>query len=269
MTEHLAAPVTSGEVRRIVELGDTVWDLAVAVYGFCDGGIVERVAAASNLEDPNLIYVGQTLVFPPLPVEPAGPAAATPSLPPGAATWSTHTVVAGDTLWDILDTFYGYVDADLVWSYARWAGLPDPSDIAVGTVLTMPPVEVLTGAARTQPTACAGTTPPPPEATAPAASAEPPETPVEEAAPPVEDRAALPDGRGADGGAARACDAVRSVAVTAAGRGVGGHGQRLVAAVLPPWMAGLAGATTLSVGLLAVYRRLRRRQGRPERGRGG
>ena len=30
---------------------------------------------------------------------------------------------------------------------------------------------------------------------------------------------------------------------------------------MPPWLAEMAGATTLSVGLLAVYRRLRRRQG--------
>ena len=111
----------------------------MAVYGFCDGGIVERVAAASNLKDPDLIYVGQTLVFPPLPVEPR----VTPlrrrrcrlarRLGRRTRWWS------GNTVWDLLDTFYGYVDADLVWSYARWAGLPDPSDFAVGTVLTMPP----------------------------------------------------------------------------------------------------------------------------------
>ena len=37
-------------VRVVVASGDTVWDLAVAHYGFCDQSVVDLVAAASGLE---------------------------------------------------------------------------------------------------------------------------------------------------------------------------------------------------------------------------
>ena len=46
-----------------VKSGDTLWDIAQAVYG--DGSQYGRIAEASGISDPELIYPGQTLTIPP------------------------------------------------------------------------------------------------------------------------------------------------------------------------------------------------------------
>lgn len=161
-----AAPVMPAQVRVVVGPDDTVWDIAVAHYGFCDQSIVELVAAASGLADPNLIFVGQVLVLPPLPVAAAVPAApAPPVVSVDAATWSVHMIVVGDTLWDILEGHYGFVTGDLVWEVAVYNSIEDPSDIPVGTPVTLPPLTVLTGEA---PSTTAAPTPASPVDEAPA-----------------------------------------------------------------------------------------------------
>lgn len=73
---------------------------------------------------------------------PAAPAPAEPATPPAEAapaapTEGTHTVVAGDTLWDIAEAAYG--------DGAKWKLIADANpdvkarDLKVGTTLTIPP----------------------------------------------------------------------------------------------------------------------------------
>ena len=136
-----AAP--SGAASVTVKDGDTMWDLITAHYGRCDLELLALVASASGIADPNVIYTGQVLTLPALDSLPAQPDAqpAVPSVAAGEATWALHTIVAGDTLWDILEGHYGFVSADLVWSIAAYNGLEDPSDIPIGTVITLPPLD--------------------------------------------------------------------------------------------------------------------------------
>ena len=188
------------------------------------------------------------------------------------ATWAVHTVVYGDTFWDILTARYGSEPStDLMWAAAEYNQLEDPSDIPVGTQITLPPLAVLLG-----------------EQAAPA----PPVAPVPEAAPRSSRRQPVVE----DGSpvAAEPVVAAEASAVDSCGAGATAwtamlplpqrrwqrHCRRRPTvrlrcrcrrrrtsvpadegAPVPPWLAAMAGATTLSVGLLAVYRRLRRRQG--------
>ena len=135
-----AAP--SGAASVTVKDGDTMWDLITAHYGCCDRELLALVASASGIEDPNVIYTGQVLMLPALDSLPASRTLSRrPSVAAGEATWALHTIVAGDTLWDILEGHYGFVSADLVWSIAAYNGLEDPSDIPIGTVITLPPLD--------------------------------------------------------------------------------------------------------------------------------
>jgi nucleoid-associated protein YgaU len=257
-----------GTVRVTVQRGDTVWDLAVAQYGFCDATIVDLIATASGLSDPNLIFVGQVLVLPSVPsATPVAPPPDPPvvAVPRDAATWATHTIVYGDTTWDILKGFYGYVDGDLVWAVADYNQIENPSDIPVGTVITLPPLDALFGVAPTPPESTAPSTVPLVEAPSPAVdpaaplssddSAEPTvPPPVEEAPPasmPVEATAPVEPSPVSDQAPLPASDPSASAPAAHVDEGW---------TAAAPWFAGLAGATTLSVGLLGVYRRLRRRQ---------
>lgn len=51
---------------------------------------------------------------------------------------AVHQVVAGDTLWAIVESHYGYADGELVWRVAEANGLQDPSSIPIGTLITLP-----------------------------------------------------------------------------------------------------------------------------------
>lgn len=135
-TAGSAPATTAAVVERVVVDGDTVWALADEVYGHVDATVIEHVAKANGLADPSLILVGQHLVFPPLP-----PPVAPPVATGGGASWSVHTVVAGDTLWEVLEAHYGWVTGDLVWHVAEVNQLADPSQIAIGAVVTLPGLE--------------------------------------------------------------------------------------------------------------------------------
>lgn len=61
------APAQTGKVtitgaRYIIQSGDYLWKIATDAYG--DGYGWVRIAQANNLEDPNVIHVGNELVIP-------------------------------------------------------------------------------------------------------------------------------------------------------------------------------------------------------------
>jgi len=123
----------------VVQAGDTLWDLAVDHYGTADAPMIRRLAELNQLADPGLIFRGQTLQFP---SDLSGSIVETaqPEISGGSATWAVHRIVAGDTLWDILDEHYGQVDADLVWTVADANGIENPSAIPIGTDVQLPPI---------------------------------------------------------------------------------------------------------------------------------
>ena len=249
----------SVDTRVTVERNDTMWAIAEAHYGWCDGSLIEKIRASSGIEDPNLIFAGQTLVLPALPTPPPSP----PTVGPEDATWAVHTVVYGDTFWDILTARYGgEPSTDLVWTAAEYNHLEDPSDIPVGMQITLPPLAVLLGeAAPPEPPIAsipeAAPTPVEPAPVVPAAPSEASRTTVEAAGSPLDAEVPAPiapERRRQSAPTDPPPEApVSTTSVSAPADGG--------AAAVPPWLAAAAGATTLSVGLLAVYRRLRRRQG--------
>lgn len=192
-TTAAAAPDDDSAV--VVRAGDTLWNIATDHYGFCDHDLIRIIRDANpTLGDPARIFAGQTIVLPEL-----FPATTTPAPAgrDGDATWAVHVIVHGDTLWDILNDDYGHVDADLIWHIAEINGLEDPSDIPIGTSITLPPLDQLI--APDQP----GGTIPTAEAEAPAASDEadpaaliptpPVDDPTEGDAAPTKDDHVAPD----------------------------------------------------------------------------
>ena len=254
-TEATPAPPT--EVTALVEDGDTMWGRITAHYGWCDAVLIELVATASGIEDPNVIYTGQTLVFPAL----DSPTAAPPTpVAAGESTWSLHSIVAGDTLWDILDSHYGFVSADLVWAIAAYNGLADPSDVPIGTVITLPPLDAagvpIPETVHPTPVAEHEVVPAP----APAA---PPSVPMIETGPSQETVEEVE---------APSASTANTAEVAPVPRPVGSSSTTdPPAATAPvvtddeesstaPWLVGISSALVLASGLLAAYRRLRRRQ---------
>lgn len=178
-----AGPSTAASVetpasvhRHTVVAGETLWDIVEAHHGFVTVALVDQVAADSGITDPSLIYAGQVVVLRDLSpaAAPNAPAAAPVA---GDASVTSYRVVKGDTLWDVLDHRYGYVDADLVWAVARWNKLDNPSLIYTDQEILLPSLEQLFPAAPpveapvpapadTAPPAAATPSPPAPEAEA-------------------------------------------------------------------------------------------------------
>lgn len=121
--------------------GDTLWDITQRHYGHADNDLVGLVSDASGIENPSLILVGQQIVLPELTAQPD-----TSSVGElvSNSRWPVHVVVAGDTVWDIAESHYGGVDADLVWAIAGVNNLANPSVIAPGDQITLPPIDTVT-----------------------------------------------------------------------------------------------------------------------------
>lgn len=96
---------------------------------------VTDIILANNLTDPNLVFPGQQLILPGLPV-PATPAPTlTPiPFPPPTNTGVTHQVLPGETLFEIA-TFYGLSIDALISAN----DLVDPDLIQTGQILQIPP----------------------------------------------------------------------------------------------------------------------------------
>ncbi|WP_406230254.1 LysM peptidoglycan-binding domain-containing protein [Nocardia sp. NBC_01009] len=86
-------PPVPAMTTHTVSPDDTLWDLAQRFYG--DPRLFPLIAAANQIPNPNRIFPGQVLVIPPRPA------------PPRPAPPFTHTVISGDTLWDLAERFYG------------------------------------------------------------------------------------------------------------------------------------------------------------------
>jgi nucleoid-associated protein YgaU len=135
-------------VSYTVKRGDTLSAIARRHYGRVDLAVVTRVFEANrgvtdgvghSLDNPNRIWPGMVLTLPSLEPVDAEPVAETAPAPS-----STHTVVRGDTLWDIVATHYGRVDAVMVQSVfgvnqaPLGAGIVDPNLIYPGMVVVLP-----------------------------------------------------------------------------------------------------------------------------------
>src|SRR3954462_12472349 len=92
---------------HVVVAGETLSALALRYYG--DPELYRLIATASGIANPNVINVGQRLIFP---------------------DFTRYTVVAGDTLSALALRFYG--DAELSGLIATASGIADPAVIDVG-----------------------------------------------------------------------------------------------------------------------------------------
>ncbi|MCP4222321.1 MAG: LysM peptidoglycan-binding domain-containing protein, partial [Actinomycetia bacterium] len=115
----LAAVTTLATTSVVVEPGDTLTQLAA------DHDVtVAELIDWNDLDDPDLILAGTTLVFS-SPSAHGDPAA-------GVSGGGDHTVVAGDTLWLIARRYGASVSA-----LAQANGLSDPDRIHVGQRLVV------------------------------------------------------------------------------------------------------------------------------------
>lgn len=120
--------VTDGPVpteplaRHTVVKDDNLWNLAVHYYG--DGRLYRLIAEANHIPNPSLIFPGTVLSIPRRPSPPPPP-------PP-----VTHVVVAGDTLWDLAQRFYG--NPFRYREIAAANNIANPSLIFPGQVLVIP-----------------------------------------------------------------------------------------------------------------------------------
>ena len=96
-----------------VVAGETLSALALRFYG--DAELYRLIATASGIADPDVINVGQRLIFP---------------------DFTRYTVVAGDTLSALALRFYG--DAELDRLIAGASGIADPARHQCGATADHP-----------------------------------------------------------------------------------------------------------------------------------
>ncbi len=123
-----SADAQQGQTTHVVQPGENLFRIALQY-----GTTWPVLAAANNIANPNLIYVGQVLIIPgsggttPPPQPQPQPTAAPPTTP------QTYTVVAGDTLTSIALRFGTTVSA-----IVQANGIVNPNLIFVGQVLNIP-----------------------------------------------------------------------------------------------------------------------------------
>ncbi|MDD4797866.1 MAG: LysM peptidoglycan-binding domain-containing protein, partial [Eubacteriales bacterium] len=116
-----AAGCPAGYRTHTIVSGDTLWQLA-RTYGTTVDAIV---AANPGMTAGTILRIGQVLCIPP-----AGGAAGCP------AGYRTHTIVSGDTLWQLARTYGTTVDAIVAANPGMTAG----TTLRIGQVLCIPPV---------------------------------------------------------------------------------------------------------------------------------
>ena len=98
-------------VYYTVKRGDTLWDIARKT-----GSTVEKIVAANNIKNPDLIYAGEVFLIPEI-----------------TNTGRYYTVRAGDTIWGIAQRFGSSVNA-----IAAANGIKNPNLIYAGEVFLIP-----------------------------------------------------------------------------------------------------------------------------------
>lgn len=137
-----AGPATAAEPERYrVRAGDTLWDIARTT-----GVPASAIAAANDVDDPDLLVTGTVLVIP------SGSAAPSPSTSSSGSASTSYVVQAGDTWWGIARR-YG-VRADQLASANGWTA---DAIIRPGQALVVPSVP----AASTAPVSGSATAPQP------------------------------------------------------------------------------------------------------------
>ncbi len=112
--------------------GEDLWTISEKY--FKSGYNWVDIAKANNLENPDVLAVGQTLTIPK--VEPILPVTAITQPQATSITGVSYTVAEGDNLWDIAVRAYG---DGYKWSEIAQANkLENPDIINVGNVLTLP-----------------------------------------------------------------------------------------------------------------------------------
>lgn len=102
---------------HVVQKGETLSDVALRY-----GTTTSALARANGISDPNFVLAGRTLTIP------TGGGTST-----GASTGgASHTVAAGETLWDLALRYGTTVDA-----LARGNGITNPNLVVAGTTITI------------------------------------------------------------------------------------------------------------------------------------
>jgi LysM repeat protein len=130
-----APPVITPAVPEVryhtVQAGETAWDIA-AQYGVT----LEALVAANELADPNSLEPGQRLVIPEdddIGRQEATPTGSSSETQGVGEEQRTHTVAAGDTLWDIAVEYDTTVD-----EIVRLNGLDPEGVLTLGQELLIP-----------------------------------------------------------------------------------------------------------------------------------
>lgn len=156
-------PAALPTASHVVTAGDTLSGIARRL-----GSTVGALVTANDLEDPNRIYIGQTIVS-------GSTAPTTATTVPPVSEARTHTVAAGDTLSSIAaayDTKVGFI--------ARDNNIDNPDRIRIGMVLIITEPAADTSAPTPTTTTTTTTAPAPaPTATVAPAPAPTPTTPAD------------------------------------------------------------------------------------------
>ncbi|HEY8491547.1 MAG TPA: peptidoglycan DD-metalloendopeptidase family protein [Dehalococcoidia bacterium] len=146
-----------------IQPGDTLSGISLRHYGSVQ--LVDTIAKANNIQNPDLIYAGDTLELPDAPQVTSQAAA-----PPAPADLSV-TVQAGQTLTGL--SKYFYQSSRYAWGLAEYNGIVNPDLIFPGQELKVPAADRLpqVGPPARAVSAAPAPPPPPPPAPAPAAPA--------------------------------------------------------------------------------------------------
>ena len=130
--EELEENISVGEIHEVSER-ETLWSISEAVYG--SGYNWVDIAKANNIDSPEMIEKGQKLKLPDVESKLA-PALAMNSQTEEKVEHKTHTVISGDSLWEIAVKTYG--DGYKWVVIANENNLTDPNLIHPGNILQLP-----------------------------------------------------------------------------------------------------------------------------------